>query len=62
MALLVNARTAAAAPGKQVSRTGEGSPREEEDRAGNGVSQLGEEKILSHKRFLGFMQSNSVLY
>lgn len=41
MALLVNARTAAAAPGKQVSRTGEGSPREEEDRAGNGVSQLG---------------------
>ncbi len=39
VALLVNAR-AAAAPGKQVSRTGEGASREEEDWAGDGVSQL----------------------
>lgn len=41
VALLVNAGAAAAAPGQQVSGTGEGPPREEEDGAGDGV-RLGE--------------------
>lgn len=39
VALLVNARSTAP-PWRQVSRTGEGPPGEQEDRAGGGVSRL----------------------
>lgn len=39
MALFVHTQTTAA-PWEQVSRTGEGAPREEEHRAGDGVGQL----------------------